>query len=289
MGCFSFMCKKSGEPVLSSSFDGDAVHLFLLKDGEVIEHMYGNYDSYGRVFDGKGESFKWNLPWSNVCDLMHDDDDASGGIAAVLDKFYDGVYPTTRSDRDPNQGWGEHGELMGCTSDDICEKVKEPFHKVLKEFNADVLKAEGTIKFYMGLYPNKEWKPEELVAHVGIDIQEKEDKDKALAITKEAFENVTQQKINDSKLFAGGKKIEPIGKFALELREKGVQKEDGMYWHYTDICTMLGNAQMEIRKKQIKTLREQIHRLRHFQNDKERLERVISVIEMDLEILIEET
>lgn len=49
MGCFSFICQKTKEPILSSTFVGDAVHLFLLKDGKVIEHMYGNYDGYGRV------------------------------------------------------------------------------------------------------------------------------------------------------------------------------------------------------------------------------------------------
>lgn len=132
MGCFSFICKESGEAVLSSSFDGDSVHLFLLKNGQVIEHMYGNYDSYGGVFDGKGDSFKWDMDWHDVCDLMFNDNEGDG-IAAVLGVYYDGTPPTTKSDDDPNQGWGEHGELMGSTSEEIGNKVENPYHFVSVE------------------------------------------------------------------------------------------------------------------------------------------------------------
>ena len=140
MGCFSFICKKSGEPVLSSSFSGDAVHLFLLKDGEVIEHMFGNYDSYGRVFNTKkppkgtatdNGSFEWNLEWNRVCDLMFDKD-RSNGIAAILDVVYNGTLPTTRSKSDPNQGWGKHGEYFASNTPRLGPKVKKPFHKVFK-------------------------------------------------------------------------------------------------------------------------------------------------------------
>ena len=53
MGCFSFICKESGLPVASSSFDGDDCRLYLLKNGKVIEEMHGHYDSYGRVFKKK--------------------------------------------------------------------------------------------------------------------------------------------------------------------------------------------------------------------------------------------
>ena len=31
MGCFSFLCKESGEPANSTSFDGDACTLYLLE------------------------------------------------------------------------------------------------------------------------------------------------------------------------------------------------------------------------------------------------------------------
>lgn len=141
MGCFSFICKKSEEPILSSSFSGDAVHLFLLKEGKVIEHMFGNYDSYGRVFSNKKNkndklltdttSFEWKMEWGDVCDLMFNKDD-SNGIAAILAPYWKegDEYPTTRSKGDPNQGWGKHLKLMGSTSKNIGRVVKEPYHKI---------------------------------------------------------------------------------------------------------------------------------------------------------------
>jgi len=66
MGCFSFICKETGLPVASDSFSGDAVRLYLLKNGEVIEEMRGHYDSYGRVFKDKTceDSFEWKMHWS---------------------------------------------------------------------------------------------------------------------------------------------------------------------------------------------------------------------------------
>lgn len=146
MGCFSFKCKETGLAIKSSSFSGDAVHLFLLKDGVVIEHMYGNYDSYGRVFKNElrtdvqhelHDSFEWNLDWRTVCDLMFSNDE-SNGIAAILDIAYTGQIPTTRSEDDPDQGWGKHGELMGYTGKDIGKKVDEPFHKVLKDVSEEM-------------------------------------------------------------------------------------------------------------------------------------------------------
>jgi hypothetical protein len=141
MGCFSFICKKSGEPVLSSSFSGDAVHLFLLKDGKVIEHMYGNYDSYGRVFsDVKSPNdssltdtspFEWKMDWWGVCDLMFSRSNHNG-IAAILAPYWKegDPYPTERSDDDPNQGWGEHMELISYCGKNIGEKVENPYHKI---------------------------------------------------------------------------------------------------------------------------------------------------------------
>ncbi len=126
MGCFSFKCKESQAAVNSSSFDGDAVHLFLLKDGKVIEHMFGNYDSYGRVFKADMDnSYEWNMPWSDVCNLMFDDN-KSNGIAAILSKNYHGQTPTTRSSDDPNQGWGKMKHNY---------RVEKPFHEVYESFN----------------------------------------------------------------------------------------------------------------------------------------------------------
>lgn len=116
MGCFSFMCKVSGKPVNSSSFDGDAVHMFLLKDGKVIEYMFGNYDSYGRVFGATKDpddtsltsttSMEWDMDWGDVCDLIFNSNEGDG-IAVVLDEYYSGDIPTTQSEGDPDQGWNE--------------------------------------------------------------------------------------------------------------------------------------------------------------------------------------
>ena len=127
MGCFSFMCKVTGKPGNSSSFDGNPVHLFLLKKGKVIEHMHGNYDSYGRVFTKDGmdkmppESFEWKLDWNECCNLMFDKD-KSNGIALIHDAYWKegDPYPVERSDGDPNQGWGAGGSG---------KRVLEPFHK----------------------------------------------------------------------------------------------------------------------------------------------------------------
>lgn len=141
MGCFSFLCKVSGKAALSTSFDGSPCRLFLLKNGHVLEEMHGNYDSYGRVFKNElrtdvqhelHDSFEWDLTWHSVCDLMFSHD-TSNGIAMVLDAHWDGVVPTTRSESDPDQGWGSHedGEedLMGNCSSDMFAKVEAPYHR----------------------------------------------------------------------------------------------------------------------------------------------------------------
>lgn len=106
MGCFSFICKESGKPVASSSFDGDTVRMYLLKNGKVIEEMRGQYDSYGRCFDENMKSMHWQMDWSDVCDLMFSGSERDG-IAVVLEQHFTGEIPTTKSDDDPEQGWGE--------------------------------------------------------------------------------------------------------------------------------------------------------------------------------------
>ena len=123
MGCFSFMCKESGLPVASDSFSGDAVRLYLLKDGEVIEEMRGHYDSYGRVFKDKTceDSFEWKMEWKEVCDMMFNSKD-DDGIAVVLEKYFTGKIPTTQSEGDPNQGWGRKNGGG--------KRIKEPCHIV---------------------------------------------------------------------------------------------------------------------------------------------------------------
>ena len=120
MGCFSFLCKESGLPVASDSFSGDAVRMYLLRNGKVIEEMRGHYDSYGRVFTAdKKDSFEWKTDWNEVCDLMFTKNKGDG-IAVVLEKYFAGKIPTTRSEGDRNQGWGEpNGGRV---------KITEPMH-----------------------------------------------------------------------------------------------------------------------------------------------------------------
>ena len=120
MGCFSFICKESGLPVASSSFDGDAVRMYLLKDGKVLEEMRGHYDSYGRVFTAdKEDSFEWKMKWGEVVDLMFHKDE-SNGVAVILEKYFNNTIPTTRSEGDPNQGWGKRNGGG--------KRIKEPVH-----------------------------------------------------------------------------------------------------------------------------------------------------------------
>ena len=120
MGCFSFVCKESGLPVASDSFSGDAVRMYLLKNGKVLEEMRGHYDSYGRVFTAdKEDSFEWKMEWGDVCDMMFDKDE-SNGIAVILEKYFAGNIPTTRSEGDPDQGWGKRNGGR--------KKIKEPLH-----------------------------------------------------------------------------------------------------------------------------------------------------------------
>ena len=123
MGCFSYQCKETGKAVGSDSFSGDAVRMYLLKDGKLLEEMRGHYDSYGRVFKDSEctESFEWQLPWDEVVDLMFTENDGDG-IAVVLERYFTGTIPTTRSEGDPKQGWGEYngGRV----------KIEEPVHLV---------------------------------------------------------------------------------------------------------------------------------------------------------------
>ncbi len=62
MGCFSYICKESDKAILSDSFSGDLVRLYLLENGKVIEEMRGQYNSYGAVFtpDLK-DSIDWKM------------------------------------------------------------------------------------------------------------------------------------------------------------------------------------------------------------------------------------
>lgn len=154
MGCFSFLCKECDKGILSSSFAGQKCHLFLLKDGEVVQKMEGEYDSYGRTFINETQredvqhdlrkSHYWKDPtpeialeeywqkdgidnpsnhgyWLRVCSLMSDSSSSDNGIAAYHDKCYSGQIPTTQSLSDPNQGWGDDDELLASVDDQEIE------------------------------------------------------------------------------------------------------------------------------------------------------------------------
>lgn len=117
MGCFSFKCKKCGTGINSSSFEGEHVHMFLMEDGKVIEQMSGEYNSYGRVFIDNTQdstvshklrkSQEWSKKWSEVCNLMFNDNPNSGIAAIHTTCMPKGYIPKTTSDQDPNQGWGK--------------------------------------------------------------------------------------------------------------------------------------------------------------------------------------
>lgn len=118
MGCFSFICKECGKPILSNSYRGQKVKLFLLKNGGALEEMEGEYDSYGCVFDKQSNnSIEWNTSWDKVCDLMNSDYNKNG-IAAIHSKCFVDI-PSEKSDDDPDQGWGDDCWLLDNYDENI--------------------------------------------------------------------------------------------------------------------------------------------------------------------------
>ncbi len=111
MGCFSFFCKESDKNVQ----EDEPVYLFLLKDGKVIEELYGKYNLYGNV-----EDLEWKMDWNDVCELMWHPN-KSNGIAAIREVAFKGKIPTVRSMDDPNQGCGKRKNS---------ELKNKPYHKV---------------------------------------------------------------------------------------------------------------------------------------------------------------
>jgi len=108
MGCFSYLCRECGDAVNSGSFDGEHCTIYLLKDGEVVEKMTGQYDSYGRVFDANMDSREWKTDkWGNLCDLMFNDN-TGDGFAVVHTDCQCGNEWLSQSDDDPEQGWGKY-------------------------------------------------------------------------------------------------------------------------------------------------------------------------------------
>jgi len=128
MGNFSFLCKKCNNPILSTSFVGQPCKLFLLKDGNIVETMEGQYDGYGRVLGVWAEdSLEWSMDWHTVVDLMcsHNPKD---GIAAYHLNCYDGSTVSEKSEPDPNQGWDDYFEA-------VIENPAEVYDNETKETN----------------------------------------------------------------------------------------------------------------------------------------------------------
>ena len=136
MGCFSFLCKECNEPIKSNSFSGELVHLFLLEKGKPVDYMKGQYDSYARVFAESrpqvddpsiehhlGKSYQWKRTWSECCDLLFTKGNQDG-ISAIHDKCVTGEIPTTISEDDPDQGWGDYSEI---TAEEVCKNSYKGF------------------------------------------------------------------------------------------------------------------------------------------------------------------
>jgi hypothetical protein len=124
MGCFSFLCKECGKGIESTSFDGQKCRLYWLKEGKVHQEMKGAYDSYGTCFNEQLDgSHQWkdaedNDAWPEpMGDIKFNASDkyCLTGMAAVHEKCFKYI-PSTCSLHDPNQGWGDDGELMGDCS-----------------------------------------------------------------------------------------------------------------------------------------------------------------------------
>lgn len=159
MGCFSYVCKKCGRGVRSSSFDGEKCHIFAIKDGKVLEKIEGDYNSYGSVFinNTQDESVNHRLRkskfWSNPTpsiefseeELKYHSIEGAGeqrlldlimncakfeylnntGIAIYHDHCYNGEIPRTISERDPNQGWGDKESKSLTDKDGITKYINQ--------------------------------------------------------------------------------------------------------------------------------------------------------------------
>lgn len=163
MGCFSYKCQNCGKGVLSSSFGGEKVKIFLLKDSKVIQQMEGEYNSYGAVFKNNTQekevlhrlrkSVEWKPidksntrddAWSQICDEMFSED-ISNGLAFIHTKCFTGDIPVVRSARDPNQGWGDEdddGEYFSSTSSKVKIKKRKivPNYCVLRDHGLEFLR-----------------------------------------------------------------------------------------------------------------------------------------------------
>jgi hypothetical protein len=115
----------------------------LVKEGEVLEWMQGEYDSYGRVFKvetkglgphGDETSYQWTaMDWGDIVDL-HFGSDSYSGIAAYHTGCFNGdMDDVCVSDDDPDQGWCDYRFPTEGTHD----------HGTTKRLKPKWAKAEG--------------------------------------------------------------------------------------------------------------------------------------------------
>jgi hypothetical protein len=108
MGQFSYECKVCDEPVNANHIRGEQCTIYRLENGKVVQQMTGEYDSYGRVHSSDNEDgcVHWEGDWSTLVDL-HFNPDMSTGFAITHTRCDAAKLPTTISQIDPNQGWGD--------------------------------------------------------------------------------------------------------------------------------------------------------------------------------------
>jgi hypothetical protein len=108
MGQFSYKCKVCDEPVNAAYSVGEFCTIYRLENGKVVDQMAGEYDSYGRVHTPGNEDdcIEWKGDWSELVSL-HFNSDLSTGFAIIHERCVSTEPPTTISQIDPNQGWGE--------------------------------------------------------------------------------------------------------------------------------------------------------------------------------------
>lgn len=113
MGCFSYICPECDKNILSDGCRGEFVFLFLIKDGRILEHIRGEYDSYGRVFnDDQTESIGWEMDWDTIVDMQFSTN-PNNGILAIHSRCFTCLpTPLHKSKDDPDQGWGENMEKL---------------------------------------------------------------------------------------------------------------------------------------------------------------------------------
>lgn len=119
---FSLKCLVTGE----TQKTGDTVYLFLLKDGVVLEDMFGVYNGQGSVGDvDKSENYKWyNRDF--ITELILDEDMTSG-IACISANNFNGKLPTISSDHIV-----ENENIKNTMKSGVV-----PFHNVYHGINCD--------------------------------------------------------------------------------------------------------------------------------------------------------